>query len=439
MTDFLNLLKAFLGVPQGSILGPLFFLIYINDLSNDLKSNVKLFADDTSLFSIVRNPTVTANILNEDLETISVWADQWKMSFNPDITKQTQEVIFSRKNVKGGHPNLVFNNCNVQKVTSQKHLGIILDEKLSFNEHLKDKLNKANKGIGVLRKLYHYLPHSALLTIYKSFIRPHLDYGDVIYDQPSNACFCDKIEMIQYNASIAITGAIRGTSKGRLYRELGLEFLSDRRKLRRLCLLYKIKMNQGPQYLYDLIPKTIRVYNTRASNHIPQIPSRTQFYKDTFFPSAICEWNKLMPNICASDTFGKFRSNLLKSIRQPPKSLYFVHDRFGIKLLTRLRLDLSHLSEHKFNHNFQDTINPLCPCNLEVESVSHFFLRYLRYNQIRSTLNKIDTDILNLSGNDLVNLLLYGHEKFTPQLNTSILMCSIKYIVDSDRFSGSIL
>ena len=84
-------------VPQGSILGSLFFLIYINDLATDLKSNVKLFADDTSLFSIVSDPLETANILNEDLDIIQSWAEQWKMAFNPDPTKQAQEVVFFKK------------------------------------------------------------------------------------------------------------------------------------------------------------------------------------------------------------------------------------------------------------------------------------------------------------------------------------------------------
>ena len=96
------------GVPQGSILGPLFFLIYVNDLATDLKSNVKLFADDTSLFSIVSDLLQTANILNEDLDKIRGWAKQWNTAFNPDPTKQVQEVVFSKKLRESSHPNLYF-------------------------------------------------------------------------------------------------------------------------------------------------------------------------------------------------------------------------------------------------------------------------------------------------------------------------------------------
>ena len=120
------------GVPQGSILGPLFFLIYINDLATDLKSNVKLFADDTSLFSIVSDPLETANILNKDLDKIRGWAEQWKMAFNPDPTKQAQEVVFSKKPQQSFHPNLYFNKFGVEKVQTQKHFGFKLDKKTKF-------------------------------------------------------------------------------------------------------------------------------------------------------------------------------------------------------------------------------------------------------------------------------------------------------------------
>ena len=121
------------GVPQGSILGPLFFLIYINDLSDGLTSNPKLFADDTSLFSVIHNINSTANDLNSDLMKISNWAFQWKMRFNPDPNKQAQEVIFSRKINKIDHPPLYFNQNLVKSSSTHKHLGMILDTKLDFS------------------------------------------------------------------------------------------------------------------------------------------------------------------------------------------------------------------------------------------------------------------------------------------------------------------
>ena len=195
-------------------------LFFFNDLPDNLVSNPKLLADETSLFSTATDRNVTADQINNDLHNISTWAYQWKMNFNSDTSKQAHEVLFSRKVKVTAHPQLVFNNNPAHETTTEKHLGIFLDFKLNFQEHFEDMLNKINKTIGLLRKLQNTLPRSSLLAIYKSFIRPHLDYGDIIYDQAYNVSFQQKIESIQYNAAVAITGAIRGTSKEKLFEEL---------------------------------------------------------------------------------------------------------------------------------------------------------------------------------------------------------------------------
>ena len=196
-------------VPQGFILGPLFFHIYINDLSKDISSTVKLFADGTSIFSVADDVNASVVQLNNDLLKTSKWAYQWKMSFNPDVSKQAQEVVFSRKSHKLAHPPVLFNNVPVKRCSIQKHLGIHLDEKLNFNHHVEEKITKANKGIGVIKKLSNILPRDAWLTIYKSFVRPHSDYGDISYDQPQNESFCNKLESIQYSAALAIVSNLR--------------------------------------------------------------------------------------------------------------------------------------------------------------------------------------------------------------------------------------
>ena len=157
------------GAPQGSILGPLLFVIYINDLPDELKSNAKLFADDTSLFAIVNDKNESANILNNDLKLISKWAYDWKMLFNPDPSKPAQEVLFTRKKQIQNHPTISLNNIQVERTSHQKHLGIILDEKLNFKQHLDGIIPKVNKGISVIKKLRHSLPRKSLATIYKAF------------------------------------------------------------------------------------------------------------------------------------------------------------------------------------------------------------------------------------------------------------------------------
>ena len=211
------------------------YLIYINDLSENLVSSPKLSADGTSLFSVIFDKDLSVKNFNDDFNRINNWAFQWKMGFNPDPNKQAQEVLVSRKIQKSSQPSLVFNNIVTQSFT-QKHLGMILDTKLDFQEHLKSIFSKVNKIIDLLRKLHHILPRSPLLTIYKSFIRSHLDYGHIIYDQSYNASFHQKLDSIQYNAALAITGAIRRTSKEKLYDELDLETFKKRRWYRTLLL-----------------------------------------------------------------------------------------------------------------------------------------------------------------------------------------------------------
>ena len=156
------------------------------------------------------------------------------MISNPDLRKKTQEVIFSRKIKKFLHPTLFFNNIPLNNSLFQKHLGLTLDIKLN-SEHIKSITKKIRKTMGLLHKFQQVLPRLTLVTIYKTCIRSRLDYADIIYDQAYNSTFHDKLESIQYNACLAITGVIRGTSTEKIYQELGLESLKSRRWCRGLC------------------------------------------------------------------------------------------------------------------------------------------------------------------------------------------------------------
>ena len=363
------------GVPQGSVLGPLFFLIYINDLPTGLESNVKMFADDTSIFSVVTNSNTSYQQLNHDLLLINNWAHQWKMSFNPDLSKQAVEILFSRKRNIEQHRELSFNNMPITVEPYQKHLGLVLDSKLSFNQHLKDKICKANKGIGVIKRLRCYLPRKTLLTIYKSFVRPHLDYADIIYDQPSTDLFKNKIECVQYNAALAITGCIRGTSREKIYQELGIEALSDRRWCRKLLFFYKIVKGYAPEYLQKIIPNFNSNYITRHARSIRNFKTRTNCFNNSFFPHCIKVWNSIDPLIRSRPSVDSFKNSLLCFIKPTLRSVYNLHQPYGVMLLSRLRVGLTHLKEHKFRHNFKDTSNPLCLCNNEPETTEHYLLR----------------------------------------------------------------
>ena len=155
-------------------------------LPDGLTSLCKIFADDTSLFSKAINRKKSEIEPNKDLKLISQWAYQWKVLFNPDPTKQATEVCFSHKRDNVPHEPLTFNNNKIQSIPAQKHLGFILDSKLDFNQHIDDKISKCDKIIGTMRRVSITLSRKSLLTIYKSFVRPLLDYADIIYDKQCN-------------------------------------------------------------------------------------------------------------------------------------------------------------------------------------------------------------------------------------------------------------
>ena len=218
-----------------------------------------------------------------------------------------------------------------------------------------------------MKRLSLTLSRKSLLTICKSFVRPILDYADIIYDKPFNKSFKRKIEMVQYRAALVITGAIKGTSRDRLYQELGLESLPDRRWSRRPFFFHKITQGLLPCYLqtyHNAVSE--RAYLTRSTtqNKIKPIPARTKVFENSFFLYCINEWSKLHDKIRNIESINKFKVAILNFIRPKANSVFDIHDTNGIKLLSRLRLNFSHLNEHKFRHNFNDRVDPMCTCGL---------------------------------------------------------------------------
>ena len=140
--------------------------------------DLKFFADDTMIFSILYDPLISAIDLN--LNIICQWAHQWKMEFNPDPTKQANEIFFSCKKSSPNHPQLIFNRFAV--VNEQNHLGLVLEPSLSFEKHLNDKIVNAKKNIRILKHLSKFLPLKTLDQMYKAIVRSHLD---IIYHIPS--------------------------------------------------------------------------------------------------------------------------------------------------------------------------------------------------------------------------------------------------------------
>ena len=181
------------------------------------------------------------------------------------------------------------------------------------------------------------------------------------------------MELIQYNSCLALTGTIKGTSKEKFYEELGLESLQHHRLYRKLSYFYKFYKNELPQYLFKLIPVRSSEYSTRNMQNDPFFKTRYNFLKKYFFMSTIIQWNNLDLNIRNSGSLNIFRNSILKFIRPFSNSVLNSHSSKAIKLISRLRLVLSHLQEHKFKHSFQDSLNPISHCGLDIE----LSLRYL--------------------------------------------------------------
>ena len=171
--------------------------------------------------------------------------------------------------------------------TEHKHLGMILDAKLTFLSHIKEAIVKARWGIEIIRFLSKYVTHDVLDQIYKLYVRPHLDYGDIIYhkyDPEFKFHFTKRFESTQYSAALAVSGAWRGTNTDKIYEELAWEILYYRRWYRRLCHFYKLQRNQIPLYLYNEIPheRTLS-YKLPRPNVFESSAKSTDRFNHTYF------------------------------------------------------------------------------------------------------------------------------------------------------------
>ena len=209
-----NYIRA--GVPQGSILGPLLFLLFINDIVNDIGSNIRVFGDDTSLFIIVDNAPDAAACLNSDLDRITRWAAMWLVTFNPS---KTEALLLSRELNNLHHPPLYMQNVQIQEVMSHKHLGIYLSKDCSWHEHINYIKEKAWLRLNVMRKIKYKLDRKSLETIYIAFIRPLLEYGDSIWDNCTQAGKYE-LDKIHNEAARIATGATKIVSINNLYKEI---------------------------------------------------------------------------------------------------------------------------------------------------------------------------------------------------------------------------
>ena len=279
--------------------------------------------------------------------------------------------------------------------------------------------------------------------MYKLYVRPHLDYGDIIYhrfDPEMHLEITKRLEQVQYSAALAVTGTWRGTSRQRLYQELGWETLYHRRWYRRLTHFFSLKKSESPEYLFNEIPKERQLrYDLRNPNIYEQPVARTTRFANTYFQNTLFEWSLLDSEIQNSASISQFKAKLLSIIRPVKNPIYRISDILGVRLLTRLRVQFSALNEHRFRHAF-DCLTPICICGLSKESNEHFLLHCPQHHAYRMDLFGQLSEIpgigfASLDDESRCNILLYGSPNCTIMENTIILESTITFIQGTGRFN----
>ena len=256
-----------------------------------------------------------------------------KWFLTPTCPKQDIEIIFSCKSKKSNHPDLTFNGIPIAREPYTKHLGVYLDTRLNFSKHIKEKVSIAMRGIALLKLLSKYVNRNVLALSYKMYIRPNLDYGDVTYHN-QRIDLMDLIERVQYKAVLIVSACWQGTSREKLYEELGWESMSDRRWFRRLTIFYKINNGLAPSYLYDHIPKRNEISLTLHNRHDNTPLIKTERYENSVFPFTIKSWKDLDGKAKSKPSVQSFKTYLNHFIRP------FGHSSFS-ELVINLGLNYS--------------------------------------------------------------------------------------------------
>ena len=336
------------GVPQGSILGPLLFLLYINDITMSLESEMHLYADDAVLMTNLQHDPNNMNIIEQDLQRLHQWADKWHMSFNASKTKYM--IVSRTKTTIYQTPRL--NNIELENVQSYPQLGLTLDDSMNWEAHITKLISKANRKIGLIWKISEHLPRICAENMYNYYIRPVLDYGSTIYDNCGKQ-LREKLEDTQRRAGIACTRAFCRTPTKVLLSELGWSTLETRRSYLRLLQTYRMKNHHVPNYLRTILPPPQGHYSnypTRFHNNVMVPHTKTAKCHEAFITKTTLEWNSLDEETKDCTSINTFKK-LQKKNLFPTKTQY--------------------LSKGKGKHSHADETGPE-PSKAAVEQFWHY-------------------------------------------------------------------
>ena len=304
------------GVPQGSILGPLLFVIYFRDLPAAVKSSCAMFADDSLVYDRNCSTSVMSGKpccqLSQDIVGLECWSTTWNAVFNP--TKSALLHIHRGRHAASAesHCALALNGIAVPSAKSVKHLGIMISADLTWSTHVQYLLGKVRFRVWMLKRLaYRGVRCPRLVSkLYTTLVRPMLEYGCAVWDNLSRHDSL-LLEKVQLSVARAALRQSRYSSREAVLQELGLPTLAWRRRIRKLCLFWQLLHGGGPPALASLLPPAVGDrcgYNLRNKSIENPVCSPHSLYGRSFLPSSISLWNALPNDVTIAASASKFHS-----------------------------------------------------------------------------------------------------------------------------------
>ncbi len=304
------------GVPQGSILGPLLFILHMNDLPLHVQGNLDLYADDSTLNAHGKTIHEIEMSLNADLQCIHEWCSRNKMVLNTTKTKVMLVTTHQKcRHLVNKELCVTYDSEKLVNVESENLLGVIIDNHLTWQEHVAKVAKTVNKNIALLRRIRKYLPHSTRLTYYKSFIQPHLDYCNTIWGQST---YISRLHVAQKMALRLINDAPKLTHSAPLFQQCKIMTIQKRVQYRTSILVYKTLNGAMPSYMDGMFKKVSEVSTriTRSTTddklYVPRC-SLCVGRRSTRYNGPIV-FNSLPENIRMCNTLSSFKSNVYKHI-----------------------------------------------------------------------------------------------------------------------------
>ena len=428
------------GCPQGSVLGPLLALIYLDNLSTRTQNDILFFADDVSLYAshTKQNLNTTQTSLQNDLNEIQKYGKEWAITFN--VSKTIQQT-FSRS-PQNTPPALTFGDDIIPIHENHAHLGMTFSKDLRFHQHINEICKKVNRTMSPLYSIAPYIPREILDQIYKTYTRPHFDFYDTVYDGHITLQDTQRLEVLQNRAARLVTGTLFRTPTDKLLKDLGWNKLKTRREMHKITLYHTLNshMQKTPNYIKSIIPDTRSQRTGRTlrnhRNHTLQ-PHRTTSYQSSFFLSTAKLWNHL-PESLRSLPHTSFKKEINQRLGMPkPPDYYKIGSKTGNIIHTRLRTEMSCLNSHRFQINKADS--PECSCGHFKEDVRHYVIFCRNYDAQRKTLFDNASRILgenfaNYSPDQKLNILIHG-DRLSGEGSREMAYAFQKFLTKTNRFS----